>query len=878
MSLNEFKTPYKPRRPPPRSSQVGETPQPWTAARCKRLLRPLVSRISSLRKDAEILLLKAKDDEIEQKAKVRDEQQQSTNHEWLGPRKRIRLTYSQRRTSRRQDEQPTFSKDSRKSNTVGCRRQNEGRSLIPGEIVPATPLLRRARGQVIPSPAVHSISKLETEQPLSRCRRDSRPRKDLTKNKEIDQRLARIRAQSASNKYNDFEAIYRSLDALLKATRPDSPPARGPRSFLDMCLRKVPQYIQDLEAWERIEAEENGTLSTFEGVVDASTHIYNYLESIGPNEALGWKHLRVLVRADGLDAIKQGISEGLFGDEFSELLIDLCARNSAFSEAEELIAILADREYSQPTTPDSSFSEIISLRPLSVLSRYTNDHNRNTFAFRQYSLLLSNGNLPPDWLATGEFERIWGSAASRLSAAEAADDAITFISHSISLLCRRKRSHASGPDATRQENDLSLATRQTLTSALTMLTAMSSLGEIELQSPYVSNAEITKIDLIGNRLRYILRSCLVDLECSSFRPTRHSFGADMLHLALFLSSKHARGDVISSYVKTSIERAWKQTIEPGSTSSSTNSRAKHRLHDIASFISSIARSCGRGMDSPASHNCLDVLFEQLSSLDLDQAILDSMKAVAAFALAQQTNNVKDYIYAEKLASHHQQQHSMAGDAVGCSRSLFTGYRWEETIGEWVTASPVTKKQPPPQQQQASKPQTLAKTLRSSSRFEVDHSKGTARQLGDGEADSVPDLEIEEQDQGTQKKPERKTTTPLVALATSRVNNTKKRARPCDEESHIAATPLSVSTSSHRNKPLGVSQPTKSANYLALDDDELSSDKENWNRGGTATKKPRRSVDRRAVLGRGLKPRFSLASQKSAISMLGDDCSDDELCM
>ncbi|KAI1801615.1 hypothetical protein F4811DRAFT_533623 [Daldinia bambusicola] len=826
MSPNEFKVPDKPR---PRSNKSGETSsQPWTAARCQRLLRPLLSRIASLRKDAATSLLSAKDDELEQKGRAAAEQQPNVNCEWLRPRKRVRLTYSQRRSTN-QDGQATLSKDSKGISTTKNLQQSEGRSIIPGEIVPATPVLRRARGHVVPSPsAASSQSKEQAEQPAVGGRRDQF--------KDLEKRLANLRAQSTSNRHSDLEAIYKSLEALLKATRHTTSPGRGPRSFLDMCLRKVPSYIEELEAWERMEAEQRGSISTLDDV-DTSTEIYNYLESIGSNQALGWRHLGIVVRADGLNAVKQGVSEGLFGDDFSQLLIDLCIRIGALSEAEELVAALSNRQYPPPTTAGSSFAELGCFRPLSILWNFSNKHGHTSFSLRHYSLLLSNGSLPKDWLATQEFERVWALAARHLSVMEAADDAVAFMDYSVSLLCRRRRILTGGNDAARSEKDIAMANKQTLISALTMLAAMSSLGEIELHTANVSEVEIAKIGFIGNRLQHILRACIADLELS--KSTRSGLGNDLLHLAYYISSSEARANNdISSRLKFSIEQAWRQ--HAGDNSSRSN-RTRHRLTDMASFVSSVARSCGRGLNL-ASHNCLDMLFGQLTGLRLDQEILDSMKAIAAFSLAQQTNNIKDFIYAEKLACN---QHSGAGGGARM-RSLFSGYRWEETIGEWVTVSPRRI------------PRARTRQLRSSSRLDrgraIDGGEQGATQPGVSiydEAESVPDLQIEG---AVPKTPD-----------TEHVN-TRKRAHSC----------------SQGDKPQAAMGPRRSKSFVALQaakpahsslDDELGSDKENSNY--VIRKKPRRSVDKKTLLGSKL--RSSLGSLDS-IGIPGDDCSDDELCM
>ncbi|OTB08444.1 hypothetical protein M426DRAFT_317061 [Hypoxylon sp. CI-4A] len=866
MSFDQFKSPYKPR---PRPARSGEPPHSWTAARCQRLLRPLLSRIASLRKEAALSLLNAKNDAEEDTS--RSISHQTTNHAWLGPRKRIRTTYSQRRPPRCQDGPSSLGKDTGGSSAVKYL-QPERRATVPGEIVAATPLLRRARGIIVSSPVVPGDNGKESEQPRIGCNQESQPKRGLAKNKDLDQRLFKLRTQSTShtsNRHNDLEAVYKSLEALLKATRHDASTTqsgRGPRSFLDMCLRKVPQYIEALEAQERMDAEQNGTVSMIDGV-NTSAYIYDHLESIGSNPAVGWRHLRTVARADGIEAVKQGISKGLFGDEFAELLIDLCIQASAIPEAEELLEVFIDRQYPPPKAPDSSFFDSVSLRPLSVLCAFAHKHNRRSFLLRQCSLLLSSGNIPQDWLATREFERVWTLAARCLSRTEAADEAMDFTYLAISLLCRQTRAITHGTDTAPLERDLSAANKQTLISALTMLTAMSSLGEIELRSTSVSEAEATKISIIGNRLRYILRSCITELE--SRKLARPSLGNDLLYLALFLSSpssaRECDNEGITHRLQYSIEKAWQQSNNSNPTK---GNRTRQRLNEIASFVSSVARSCGRGM-SVASHNCLDELFSQLQSLDREGEILDSMKTVAAFSLAQQTNSVKDFIYAEKLASSSQRQHRPAAgaekdrdddDNAPRSRSLFTGYRWEETIGEWVMVSPVVERR-------ASRVR-ITRRIGSSSRIEGDQSEGDssgagrqkatpARVLIYGDTEDVPGPEIE---RGAD---QCKTPAPLT-LATGRVNG-RKRAHSCsgaDKPQSAIGKPGAL----HRAKAAALQ--VKRSTSLSLDvfDDELSSDKENQSR--SVGKKPRRSVDRRSLLA--LKPR------SSQTSMFDDDCSDDEL--
>ncbi|KAI0443407.1 hypothetical protein F4803DRAFT_515306 [Xylaria telfairii] len=713
MSLIADQGRYQPRRPAPRFE---EPSQPWTTARCHRLLRPLVSRIASLRKDKAItnqvktstskptsgliLALSA--------GNSGHYDESSAESEWIMPRKkRPRLTYSQRRGPRPLQPRHDGSNQSQlgqgnhgegtglaPGGKLGVRKafkctQPEGqrKTTSPGEIIASTPILRRARGEIVLSPVapVHELNLGSSQAGLDRGHRTRTISSSL---KRLEERLISLR-KSQSSKYADLEAIYRSLETLLKATTITAVHSRsasgGPRSFLDMCLRKVPQYIAELEAWERFDAEQSGTVSTLNDI-DAPAQIYNELESLGTN--VGWRHLRVVVRADGLHAVKLGIEEDLFGDEFSQLIIDLCVQLGAASEAEDLTAALVDRQYPRPLSAESYFAQAVALQPLAVLNSFATQTQRTPFLFRQYSMLLSSGRLPTDWLATLEFERTWGLAVHRLTSAQPSYDAICFIAQSILLLCSRRRMYNGNTDTIQIEQDIAKASQQTLMSTLGTITSMSLLGDIELGTARVPESDIRRITIIGDKLRYVIRACINELDTHTRGRGNPRLG--VLYLALHLSLRQSQGERIPTRVGDSIRRL----SLPNLTSLSTKDiRMRNHYDSVTWLIASIARACGRGT-SVVSHQYLNDLFKRLESLDFSQNLLDNLKAAAAFVIAQQTSNVRDLIYAESL---HPQDRSSSG-ATSHQQSgstLFTGYRWEETIGEWVTASPVgTKRRAP----------------------------------------------------------------------------------------------------------------------------------------------------------------------------------------
>ncbi|KAI1265126.1 hypothetical protein F5Y18DRAFT_59003 [Xylariaceae sp. FL1019] len=696
MSTFTYQTPPKPRWT---VSRFQDPSQPWTTARCHRILRPLISRIASLRRDPVIAAHISATSSTVTSAIHRHYDEQVAESGWLMPKKkRPRLTYSQRRGGVRPSEsapQPDgphelFAKHKTPSVLQPQVVKKTVKSLKPeakqrpGEIIVTTPFLKRARGHFLPSPNSNE-SDVESTRSLGNF--------GASRSRGVEDRLARLR-RDLPRKYADFEAIYRSLEALLKATAPTScenmEKRRGPRSLLDMCLRRVPQYIAELEAWERLEAEQSGTISALDEA-DTSASIYNYLETFGTN--VGWKHLRVIVRADGLDAVKRGITEGLLGDDFSELLIDLCIQSGAASEAEDLIDAMASREYPQPASVDNKLAGMPNFQPLLYLNSFIPDTGTcPSFVFRQYRALLSKGHLPQDWLVTSNLERLWSLATRELATAQADADAVGFIIESICLLCSRTRIHTGSAQSVKLEQDMSQASQRVCASALGIIVSMSLLGEMDLQSQRSSKTNVSNIMIPSRRLRYILSACISNLEAHQRRPNGRRL--DCLYFASFLATTQTQGQKVQTRITHTIE----QLSSGRSVSASFHeSRTWCHFDAIAWLLASISRSVSRGT-SESSHHYLEFIFKRLLSLGPVSHALDRLKAKSAFLIAQETNNVRDLIYAESLNLDVSSSDISTKDRVNVS-ALFSGYRWEETIGEWVTSSPVLKKHAAPYKRQ-----------------------------------------------------------------------------------------------------------------------------------------------------------------------------------
>lgn len=163
-------------------------------------------------------------------------------------------------------------------------------------------------------------------------------------------------------------------------------------------------------------------------------------------------------------------------------------------------------------------------------------------------------------------------------------------------------------------------------------------------------------------------------------------GGDLLYLAVFLSSP----TLLSGHISTHLAKAIEWTCDNQSRKRCSNDTRGRRHYDaMVSLISSIAKICGHGT-SHAARDHLERLCRQLGHIGLQSDTVKSINKAGAFFLAQQTNDVRDLIYAEKLASSTASFERSAQPALQMDM-LFVGYRWEETIGEWVTVSPVIDK-------------------------------------------------------------------------------------------------------------------------------------------------------------------------------------------
>lgn len=665
-------SPPAPRRLLPRESNH----QTWTATRCHRLLRPLLSNISALRRDVagEPMPVAAEPSET---GSALSQVNKRVNSDPSGPapRKKIRHTYSARyakKSARNADPVPPQCSEPKISMSSQCYQHA---AASPGQVVLPTPVLRRARGYQLSSPIQHRIPPARAEKAKSVGRPPlvaSDPAGQSSSG--LESELRALRKSTPACRYAHYESVFRALEALLRATGEDRPAVSRPKSLLAMCLRKVPAYVAELEWWEQRDAEESGTKSTLTGS-SVSFDVYSELESLGGGN-WGWRHLRTVARAHGIKIIGDAIVEGLLGVEFPGLLVRLCAASGCFLEAEDLLAVLVRRSHPKPASTHDTFAAVGSMKPLQYLRTYAVKYGRSSFLSRTLSQLLSSGQLPHEWLSTREFSSIWSVAVKDLSGRQDPSDTKSFIATSIGMLCSKSSQTRGKASATISQYELTTASKRTLLNMLSGLAALLILGQEALEQDQ-NRPTIDHVTTITRRIMYIIQSSLSQIYNERRKTSDH--GTYLLELTTFFARTALSSEVEDTEAASAISRAW--SMPP------TSNRWRQQYESTMALMSGIAQCCGRGASS-APHTYLTKFCDQLETLNVagHHQPFRALRLDAAFSLAERTGDLRDLAFAESLADATRQKKDLR--QTPARKTLFAGFRWDEGFSEWVTVSPV----------------------------------------------------------------------------------------------------------------------------------------------------------------------------------------------
>lgn len=612
--------------------------QIWTAARCQRLLRQLQCRLVSLRK----LVDEARRPQTTQTKRPRADEE-FTKHP-----KRTRYTYARRRSVLVPGKSTTSSilTPPRALRTLGSMKIERSPSGV-GRIDFTTPVLCSFDQQ---NPTSESTSKdpmLKANSPTS-----------------LVAELQSLRRIVPDNQYRIYEIIFGWLGGLLSSTESLGQTAH-PKSLLGLCLRKVPDALAVIEEWDRQTAAKEGKSSKWESS-KASTELYEQLEGFGTT-SIGWKSLKLVVRAHALRLLTAAVAEGLFEPPFVRLLADLCLNLGCRAEGARLVSSLK-LPITAPRGSASTLFESGSIQPLGSILRSLQGQGTSGPSWCCLSTLIRNKKLSLTWLTSRAFQPVWMRGIEvLLHSRTPVVSVIDFICTAISQLLMGGAKETESEEASEDE---------TLMNALAAMAAATwTLGaEVSVNEPW-------KVQAV-RRMLFTLETCV--LQQQSRRGAFRSRGLFLIVLARFIAAGMIDSDVVSSTTK---KRAIHDCLRLLTVRNGTPTQPQYRQTLL--LTCSVAQYRGQACGLPC-HDILSKIRVSLNELGLPDWFQIGLVSDGAFVLAQKTRDLRDVAFAERL--------SAAGKGTLETSTMFSGWRWEEGIGEWVLPSPHQERRNEPRQQ------------------------------------------------------------------------------------------------------------------------------------------------------------------------------------
>ena len=328
---------------------------PWTATRCHRLLRPVSSRIAALRKEKKLVPVHTAfrssptqtspvrlKDHHDIPGIVTVDGSKKKDPDWSPDeraKKKPRRTYSARHVGAQTKLESGISEVD--GCGIGFDQASEDRFAFQAF---QKYLMTRTKG--------------------GRSLYDSSDSSTSTSTLPINLKRSCPRLKPRTETSVLVDGLYNSLIPLLRATNKSKSllvSKTGTKSLFTLCLEKVPVCIAEQQAW--IEQEEPDSKE------DAAEAMYAELENLSTSKEGGWAPLRKVVRAHGTHMIEMAIRDGTISPSHAAKFVRLFLTTGAVSQAGALGAAVLHSSY--PVSSPGSF------RPWPITSEAHGD--RTTF-------------------------------------------------------------------------------------------------------------------------------------------------------------------------------------------------------------------------------------------------------------------------------------------------------------------------------------------------------------------------------------------------------------------------------------------------------------------------------------------------------------------
>lgn len=702
---------------------------PWTTTRCNRLLRPIASRLATLRKAAE-----GRQDGGRGKKPPRAQPQPSREQTRTEADSRAEATAPAAAQDGTPDHDPdwmptTKSKGSDlimrrpvkcsyggRNKTRQTRAQEHAAAQPEAGINLPTPFRPRALPRSTPTNP-HPMSAAIAVGPREARRQIQRFKEEMED----------LKMNMSPGSWGQVDRLTESFVTLLtstgaKASVYQAPVSRpGTRSLHSTCLRQVPTYIALEEYWQEEDDPDNEA--------DVATEIYEDLESMALDPSQGFKPLRDVVRAHGVRLLCDGFVDGIIPLKSIDSFVNVCMRVSAWDEAEQfLIAYLAIAEpMAPPFKPGAaSLFERRHCPCLATVQEFCKRSHRPGFLYRSIAQLLLSGKVPLEWLATSAVASMWGQVIRSISAGDAFyADAVTLFDTAVLLSAgvpKQLLMDGQEIDDSKEGNEPPASVRMELQHALadtirSITTVLSTIVLISHQREDIDQSTeertlwplqnvITSLTTIANTTHCFSTSNL---------DTSHNNSSVILTAGLLL---HASGCKLPNSSACMASSSIIHTInglryeDPEMSTYPGRERAES-MDCMTEFIAAVARCCGEAWKD----NGFDQLQRLVNSL-IDPVNLESagsscswfvqrlaLESAMIFAKQQPSRDHLDFVSAIEEAVQDSAPDGFEFAPVSHSLDELTsspvsedggrarvGFRWDAGICEWVSKTPYAKQQ------------------------------------------------------------------------------------------------------------------------------------------------------------------------------------------
>ncbi|PYI10206.1 hypothetical protein BO78DRAFT_335916 [Aspergillus sclerotiicarbonarius CBS 121057] len=495
---------------------------------------------------------------------------------------------------------------------------------------------------------------------------------------------------------------------------------RGARSLLSMAARRLPEFVAEEQILQD-EADEDCE-------VDMCDAYFTELEAHYAPGGNGWQPLRDAVRAQGIHLISEMILRGWVSKLAACRLLEECLEHGELDAFESLISryLTTIRAYDYPPAFDTPRPASHCDDPVQVLrDYYSRAPGRRYFVFGEMAKLLSRRAFPPEWMVTTRWKKCVDGAIRSLSigdgdsaAATRAIEAIVLSSAGIypatdsviaqvkgEYTCRSARSkdtRASVLNPTSVPKDQSPC-------PIPIQDALSNLSAslvTALCGMYIARSQASGANdkSTGMTVRYIVEAL--------------SFGVQRA-IGLVLSRREMEGPsfqalrrgyvLLGEWTLQCSETSTPEVIGQSDSISRENVESfclslAHQ-HDVikqlAEFVQQVFHCCGHARKcdparTPREIQTIVSRLAQMTTMSGISLLLAKVAAETAMALAEVTLDEDDHTWALEIqgqaASSQQERSAEQSPAVAHvpPNDAINLYRWEESIGEWVASTPVSK--------------------------------------------------------------------------------------------------------------------------------------------------------------------------------------------